>query len=607
MAGRILEQLTPRETQVIAGLKAGLSNKAIARSMDLSEQTVKFHLKNIFTKIGATCRVHAVLLITSDEAQSPPSDSAAAHVLRRHMEPALSPLALLRRTRKLYGDRIAVVDEAHRFTYAEFADRCLQGARALHSLGLAHGERVATVALNTHAHLEQFFAVPLAGGVIVPINHRLSPGEIVEHLHHAGARVVMASREFVALLNQVRHELAEVAYFIAFDESAEGWLSHDLLLRNAPADFTPAEPDENELLAINYTSGTAAEPRGVMVSHRNAWINTIGCLAHWPLSPADRYLWLLPFFHGSGWGFVWTVTAAGAAHVCTRSTAVETMLGPIIAEGVTVLCAGRSVLMAIATLPDESIGRLPSGLRVLTAGAPPSAPTLEQIETRLGWRITHAYGLTETAVFVAIRLPPHDAAAPASPADRARWNVVQGVDLYTSGEVRVVDEEGVDVPRDGITMGEVVTRGPSLMLGYYRDPEATRRAFAGGWFHTGDAAVMHPDGALEVRDRIKDIIISNDQLIAPTDVERALCAHPAVSDAAVVGVSDPVLGESIQAYVVVSPRHPVDVRELHAFAAEHLADFKRPQAIHRVDYLPRTGSGKILKHQLRSLRGQPYS
>ena len=272
-----------------------------------------------------------------------------------------------------------------------------------------------------------------------------------------------------------------------------------------------------------------------MITHRNAWMNSVGTLAHWPMTPADRYLWALPMFHANGWTFPWTVTAAGALHVCLRKVDAAAIYELVNRERITHLCAAPTVLIGIANGPEPLRRDLRRGVRVFTAGAPPAAATIERMESDLGWEITHVYGLTETSPFISIcePLPEH---AALSSADRANIKARQGVEMITSGELRVVDESMCDVPRDGATMGEIVARGNVVMRGYYNDPDATAAAFAGGWFHTGDAAVVHPDGYVEIRDRFKDVIISGGENISSIEVEGALLRHPAVLEAAVVGM-----------------------------------------------------------------------
>src|SRR6185436_4067656 len=296
--------------------------------------------------------------------------------------------------------------------------------------------------------------------------------------------------------------------------------------------FSPPQIDENDILSINYTSGTTARPKGVMITHRNAYLNCVGMLIHHPMAAAgERYLWTLPMFHANGWTFVWTVTAVGGAHVCLRKVDALAVFDLARRERITMLCAAPTVLIGIANAPDAARAAVPRGVRVLTAGAPPAASTIERVEHALGWTVTQLYGLTETspAITFCEERPEH---AGLETAERARIKARQGVELITSGELRVVDETGAPVPRDGMTVGEITVRGNVVMEGYYRDPEATARAFHGGWFHSGDAAVVHPDGYVEIRDRLKDVIISGGENISSIEVEGVLLRHPSVLEVA---------------------------------------------------------------------------
>jgi fatty-acyl-CoA synthase len=335
-----------------------------------------------------------------------------------------------------------------------------------------------------------------------------------------------------------------------------------------------------------------------MITHRNAWMNSVGTLAHWSMTPADRYLWTLPMFHANGWTFTWTVTAAAATHVCLRKVDAAQIYEQVNRERITHLCAAPTVLIGIANGPEPGRRQLRRGVRVFTAGAPPAAATIERLESDLGWEVTHVYGLTETAPFISIceQLPEHCAL---SCADRAVIKARQGVELITSGELRVVDEQMCDVPRDGRTLGEIVARGNVVMRGYYNDPEATENAFRGGWFHSGDAAVVHADGYVEIRDRFKDVIISGGENISSIEVEGALLRHGSVLEAAVVGMPHEKWGESPHAFVVLRPGAAVADGELLEFARSVLAHFKVPTAFHLVSELPKTATGKIQKFVLR--------
>jgi acyl-CoA synthetase (AMP-forming)/AMP-acid ligase II len=527
------------------------------------------------------------------------------------MEVALSPLEFARRARALYGGREAVVDGALRLTYEQFFDRCDRFSSALQALGVTRGDRVAYIAPNTHAQLESFYAVPQIGAVLVPINYRLSPEEFAFIINHSGATVVCAHEDYLDTLDVLRPQLPGVRHFIALEggpragKTAGGrageWLDYEALARGASPDYARPEIGERDLLTINYTSGTTSRPKGVMITHRNAYINTIGTLVHLPMQPGDRYLWTLPMFHANGWTFTWTVTAVGAAHVCLRKIEPAKLFDLVRAERISMLCAAPTVLIGIASAPPESRGTVPGGLRVVTAGAPPAAATIERIEGEFGWTITHVYGLTETAPFITVcePRPEHDAL---NARDRAIVKARQGVELITSGHLRVVDERDRDVPRDATTVGEIVVRGNAVMEGYYNDPDATAAALRGGYFHSGDAAVVHPDGYVEIRDRIKDVIISGGENISSVEVEGVLLRHPSVHEAAVVGMPDAKWGEAPHAFVVFKAGAEASAEELRAFVRERLAHFKCPHSFNVVTELPKTATGKIQKFVLRGRR-----
>ena len=517
------------------------------------------------------------------------------------MRTPLTPLEFARRAKSLYGGREAVVDGNERWSYAQFLDRCDRWTCALQRLGVAPGDRVAYIAPNTHAHLEGFYGVPQLGAVIVPLNYRLLPTDWVYMVNHSGSRVLCVHSAYLDLVDTVRREMLAVEHFVALEGSGENWLEYESLLAEATPDFAAPEIAEDDLLAINYTSGTTSKPKGVMITHRNAWVNAVGTLVHHPMTCADRYLWTLPMFHANGWTFVWIVTAAGGTHVCARKVDVPTVYDLLSSERVTMLCAAPTVLINIANAPAELRETAPRGVRVLTAGAAPAAHTIERVEEGLGWTITQVYGLTETAPFITVCEPRPEHAA-LSIADRARIKARQGVELITSGELRVVDERGEEVPRDGVTVGEIVARGNVVMEGYYRDPEATACAFMGGWFHSGDAAVVHPDGYAEIRDRLKDVIISGGENISSIEVEGVLLRHPAVQEVAVVGLPHEKWGESPHAFVVLRPGTTSTGEELRAFARERLAGFKVPSGVTFVGELPKTATGKIQKNVLRGGR-----
>jgi fatty-acyl-CoA synthase len=514
------------------------------------------------------------------------------------METPLTPLDFVRRAGKLYGGRLAVVDGDLRLTYAQFCERCDRWTAGLAELGVGKGDRVATISPNTHQHLEQFYAIPQRGAVIVPMNYRLTADDFVYMVAHSGAKVICVHSEYLDLIDAARARMPNVKQFVALEGQKSGWLSYEALLKERSAAIDVNEIVENDLLAINYTSGTTSRPKGVMITHRNAWMNSVGTLTHWPMTPADRYLWTLPMFHANGWTFTWTVTAAGAAHICLRRVDAANIYDHVDRERVTHLCAAPTVLIAIANGPDDLRSQLRRGVKVFTAGAPPAAATIERLETELGWEVTHVYGLTETAPFISIcePLPEH---AALSRADRATMKARQGVELITSGELRVVDENMRDVPHDGSTLGEIIARGNVVMRGYYDDLDATAAAFRGGWFHSGDAAVVHPNGYVEIRDRFKDVIISGGENISSIEVEGALLRHRAVLETAVVGMPHEKWGETPHAFVVLRSGASATEAELREFARGVLAHFKVPTAFHFVPELPKTATGKIQKFVLR--------
>ncbi|MGB8266377.1 MAG: long-chain-fatty-acid--CoA ligase [Candidatus Velthaea sp.] len=514
------------------------------------------------------------------------------------MRTPLTPLDFMRRARHLYADREAVVDGNLRLTYEQFGARADKWSAALQGLGIGKGDRVAYIAPNTHAQLESFYAVPQLGAVLVPINYRLNADDFAYIINHSGARVVCAHAEHLDAVDSIRDRIPDVEHFVALEGAREGWLDYEHTL--AAASGTPVLPtiDEGDLLTLNYTSGTTARPKGVMITHRNAYINTVGTLIHVHLTPDDRYLWTLPMFHANGWTFTWTVTAVGARHVCLPKVEAARIFSLINAEAVTLLCAAPTVLIAIANAPPQERAGVRRGVRVLTAGAPPAAATIQRVEDEFGWEITHVYGLTETAPFITVCEPRAEHAGLTSH-ERATIKARQGVELVTSGELQVVDAHGKPVPRDGATGGEIVVRGNVVMEGYYNDAEATATAFAGGFFHTGDAAVVHPDGYIEIRDRIKDVIISGGENISSVEVEGALLRHPAVLEVAVVGLPDDRWGEAPHAFVVLKAGAAASEDGLRAFARDSLAHFKVPKHFHIVTELPKTATGKIQKFVLR--------
>ncbi|WP_236796028.1 AMP-binding protein [Amycolatopsis sp. GM8] len=496
----------------------------------------------------------------------------------------LTPVALLDRAAAAFADRLAVVDGPLRLSYAEFADRCARVSSALAGSGIGRGDRVAALCSNSHVMLELHHGVPARGAVLVPLNVRLSPGEIAYILEHSGAEILVATHEF----EEVAAELARNAG-IPLVRDYGSWLASV-----APDPADRARIDETDLLAINYTSGTTGRPKGVMYHHRGAYLQAVAMASHSQLRPGARYLWTLPMFHCNGWCFTWAATGAGATHVCLRAVATPEIWRSLRQESITHLSAAPTVLTMISE--DPAAGPLPARVHVDTGGAPPSPALLRRLEP-LGFDVTHLYGLTETFGPLAINewQPEwNDETAETIASIRAR----QGVGNLISRPLRVLDAEGKDVPANGTTLGEIAVAGNNTMLGYYRDDAATAEATRSGCFLTGDLAVMHPDGYVELRDRRKDVIISGGENIASVEIERVLDAHPAVLESAVVGAPDDKWGEVPVAFVTVRPEFSVTDDELTEYVRQRLARFKAPRQVVR-DVLPRTSTGKIQKNLLR--------
>jgi acyl-CoA synthetase (AMP-forming)/AMP-acid ligase II len=528
------------------------------------------------------------------------------------METPLTPLEFMRRTRRLHSKREGVVDGADRWTYGDFFDRCDRWSSALQAMEVGPGDRVAYIAPNTHAQLESFYAVPQIGAVLVPLNFRLIADDFRYLINHSGAKVVCVDGDYIDAVDGIRDDLKGVTHFVALNSASRPsspqalkpseWLDYETMIADASGRVRPAAIDERDLLTINYTSGTTSRPKGVMITHRNAWTNTVGMLAHWPMSPADRYLWTLPMFHANGWTFTWTVTAAGGKHICLRKVDPPAVFRLAKSEGVTALCAAPTILIGLANASDEMKAGAPRGVRVMTAGAPPAAVTIQRVEEGLGWNVIQIYGLTETSPAITIGevLPEH---LGVTPTERARIKARQGVELITSGETRVVDGDGNEVPRDGATVGEIVARGNVVMKGYYNDPEATANCMGDGWFRSGDAAVVHPDGYIEIRDRLKDVIISGGENISSVEVEAMLLRHEAIQEAAVVGMPDEKWGEAPHAFVIFKPAQEATSDALRKFCRDNLAHFKVPHSFTPMTELPKTATGKIQKFVLR--KGRP--
>jgi fatty-acyl-CoA synthase len=501
-----------------------------------------------------------------------------------HLSP-LTPVAFLERSAAVFPDATAVVDGNRRLTWAELRERSRRLAVALQQAGIERGDRVAFLALNTTELLEAHYGVPAAGAVLVAINTRLLADEVRYILDHSGARILVVDPSLASLA-----EGGNVEQVLVVGESYEAFLA-------GAADGEPEDrlETEDDTITINYTSGTTGRPKGVMYTYRGAYMNALAEAHHARLDSRSVFLWTLPMFHCNGWCFTWAVTAVGATHVCLPKVDPPVVWQLIADEGVTHLNGAPTVLVMLGA--DESAHRLERPVQVTTAGAPPPPAVISRTEA-LGFRINHAYGLTET--YGPITVCEWHAEWDGADADeRATLKARQGVALVTSDPVRVVDADLCDVPADGETMGEVVMRGNNVMKGYFADEAATSEAFRGGWFHSGDLAVVHPDGYIELRDRAKDIIISGGENVSTIEVERALVRHPDVLEAAVVAMPDEKWGERPKGYVTLRPGATLTAEELIAFSRETLPGYKAPSAI-EFGELPKTSTGKVKKFELRA-------
>jgi fatty-acyl-CoA synthase len=510
---------------------------------------------------------------------------------------ALSPLSFLERSAFVFADKVAVIDGPRRLTYADFAGEAMRLASALKHAGLKRGERVAFIALNTAEMLVAHFAVPLAGGVLVAINTRLSPDEVTYICSHSEAKMVFASAELAHVAERAAGTVPSIRHRVGLgDASAEPWMPYEDFCASAPpADLSWEIDDELAPISVNYTSGTTGRPKGVVYSHRGAYLNSLGEMLHSQHSSRSVYLWTLPMFHCNGWCTTWAVTGIGGTHVCLPQVRAAEIWRLIDDHGVTHLNGAPAVLSAIAEAAEAH--HLDHELIVTTAGAAPSPAVIAKMED-LGARVIHVYGLTEVYGPYSVcewqdgweRLPRDE---------RCRLLARQGVGMIQAERLRVVDENMTDVPSDGETMGEIVMRGNNVMLGYLDDSDATAQVFAGGWFHSGDLGVMHPDGYVELRDRAKDIIISGGENISTIEVESSLLSHSAVVEAAVVGVPDDRWGERPRAFVVLRAGEGATEGELIEHVRARIAHFKAPDHIEFVSELPRTSTGKVQKDELR--------
>ncbi len=523
------------------------------------------------------------------EGQGRPGPGAAAGTVFRS---ELNPVDFLYRAAYLYPDKVAVADGKRRYSYRELAERSWRLANALRSAGLAKGDRVAALLFNSPAMLEAHFGVPAAGGILVAVNNRLSGAEIGYILQHSGAKYLLLDTGLAAVAEA--SGLAGVTVIRCDDTGVPGDPYEEFLAGASPVRPESWLEHEEETISINYTSGTTGRPKGVQYTYRGAYLNALNEVIVAGLATDSAYLWTLPMYHCNGWCFPWAVTAVAARHVTIRAVDPGLIWELIDGEGVTHYNGAPTVQLMVVNHPRAH--RLEQPVTAMVAAAPPS-PTLLARMSELNFRVVHVYGLTET--YGPITVCPEQEGWRELPVEqRATYLARQGQAYPSSDLVRVVDEQMTDVPQDGQVMGEVIMRGNNVMSGYFNDEDATRKAFAGGWFHSGDLAVWHPDGNIELRDRGKDIIISGGENISSIEVEQTIGAHPAVLECAVIGIPHPHWGERPKAFVTLNEGATADAGEIIAFCRERLAHYKCPDSI-EFGPLPKTSTGKTQKFVLR--------
>jgi fatty-acyl-CoA synthase len=503
----------------------------------------------------------------------------------------------LRRAAKLYGDKTAIVDGENRFTYSDFQARCNQLAHALTKLGIKQGDRVCVLSPNSHFFLESYYGVSQIGAIVVPLNYRLAAADHEYIINHAGVACVLVDWEYTKVIDEIRPNLTTVKHWIVAQDGGaapDGWTDWNKLIAGEPTTATPpVEIGENDLFSLNYTSGTTARPKGVMLTHRNCYINAYNFIAHFGIRHDDVELWTLPMFHASGWGGPFALTAMGATHVVLRAVSGPDIFRLIEEEGVTFACMAPAVLSTVLNYDGRANHNITTKPRFVVAGAPPPAAFIQRMEEELGWDFIQIYGLTETAPIMTISAPDHHY-VDGDYARRARAGVeVIGVD------VQVLDDTGTPVPQDGVSIGEVCCRSNIVLEGYWDQPEETAKAIYDGYFHSGDLAVWDETGSIHIVDRKKDVIISGGENISSPEIEDALYKHPAVLECAVVGVPSEKWGETPKALIVLREGQQATEEEIIDFSREHLAHFKCPTSVEFVDALPRTATGKLQKFIIR--------
>jgi fatty-acyl-CoA synthase len=524
---------------------------------------------------------------------------------------ALSPLSFLERTAKVYPNRLAIVHGDLRQTWRQTDSRCRRLASALLQRGIGLGDTVAVMLPNTPPMVEAHFGVPMAGAVLNTLNTRLDPEALAFMLDHGEAKAVIVDPEFAPVMTKalaMRNRTTPILVIDTEDAlftgalAPAGNLNYEQLLASGDPEFAWDLPaDEWQAIALNYTSGTTGNPKGVVYHHRGAAMNAVSNILEWDMPKHAVYLWTLPMFHCNGWCFPWTVAARAGVNVCLRKVEPKAIFDAIRTQGVTHYCGAPIVHAALVAAPAELKQGITQQVRAMVAGAAPPAAMIEGME-EMGFLLTHVYGLTEIYGPAAVCVQ-HEEWDALDVGERARLNARQGVAYHLQRDVTVMNPDTMQpVPADGETMGEIMFRGNIMMKGYLKNPKATHDAFFGGWFHTGDLAVQYPDGYVKIKDRSKDIIISGGENISSIEVEDVLYRHPAVMAAAVVAKPDPKWGETPCAFIELKAGATPTPEEIIAHCKLHLAGFKVPRAVIFCD-LPKTSTGKIQKFELRKIAG----
>ena len=519
----------------------------------------------------------------------------------------LNEYDFLKRALVAHSTKNAIVCGEVKLTYRQFGERVNQWANLIRSLGVQKGDRVAILSQNCHRVLEAFFGTPLLGSILVPLNFRLVPDDFDYILNHGGAKVLVVEEGLTHLIDPIRDKLTTVEHFILASDSKvtdmssnKGWLDYESLLSEASFQLPPpVEIEENEASALLYTSGTTGRPKGVMLTHRNLYINAMNSICEFGIHERDVYLHTLAQFHCNGWGVGYAVTGMGGTHVIIKKFEPAAFFELVTREQVTFACMPPTMInMALNHSMDaKTRDRLPKDVRIGTAGSAPPLATIQGAQENFGWKVIQIYGLTETAPFMTVsKIKPHMDQWPEE--QKLRVQAKTGYPMI-GVDIRVVADEGHDVKPDSGEVGEVITRANVVMKGYWRQPEATDAVIVDGWFHTGDMALLDSEGYIEVVDRKKDLIISGGENISSIEVEGLLYKHPAVLEAAVIAAPDERWGEVPYAIVVLKPGASATESELADFCRERLAHFKCPKRIDFIDVLPRTATGKIQKNVLR--------